>query len=334
MKRMLKLGFVLLTVCGGAMAQVEPAATGPGGPPVNGDLTYSLRYSQTEYLYGANQAGGNQIASIASASVDYAHPNLRRPLWLEYSGGYMFSIAGPSVGSGVFQHLAVSQGIVQRRWQLTVGDDVSYTPEAPTTGFSGVPGTGEPIGGSGTGTAPSQSILTINTRTLDNLASVEFGYKLDYATTWTVRGGSQLLRFPTGNGLDSDEQQIGTGLARRIDARTSITGQYLYSHSSYDASPYSDGISGAFEHHALHRRLSACLEPAIHYRRGRGTAVDGRIGPGDRALHSHDRRECGDRLPVPFGVGRRAIRSRDQRRNGIPARRNRRHRQRKFFADI
>lgn len=248
MKMNIQIAIVALAACTWANAQVVPDATGPGGPLVNGNLNYSFRYSQTTFLYGANQAlAGNQVASVASATVNYAHPNLRFPFTLNYGGGYMWSMAGQSLGTGVFQHLFVSQGLIQRRWNLMASDGVSYTPEAPISGFSGIPGTGEPISGTGASTPSNQSILTVNTRSLSNLAAVQLGYSLDYKTTLNVSGGSQLLEYPEGNGLDTTGQDATAGIARRFNARNSISAEYLYSHFSYGASPYSDGISGSFD---------------------------------------------------------------------------------------
>jgi len=38
--------------------------------------------------------------------------------------------------------MLVSQGLVRRDWTLRLMDDVSYMPQAPVTGFSGIPGVG------------------------------------------------------------------------------------------------------------------------------------------------------------------------------------------------
>jgi len=251
MKMTLKLATILLAVYAWTttQAQVVPAATGPSGLPVIGNMSYSMRYSQAAFLYGGSE--GNPVSSILSADVNYVHPNTRLPFNLSYGGGYMWSIAGQSLGTGVFQHLFVSQGLVQRRWNILASENVSYTPEAPITGFSGVAGTGEPIGTSGTSPASGQSILTINTRTLSNAANLELGYNLNYATTLNVGGGWQLLRFPDGNGMDSEGEQANVGITRRLDARNSIAGQYMFSHFSYSASSYDGGVAGSFDTNAL-----------------------------------------------------------------------------------
>jgi hypothetical protein len=123
-------------------------------------------------------------------------------------------------------------------------DDVSYTPQAPITGFSGVPGTGGPIGGSGSTPSSNQLILTLNTHSVSNLANGDLGYHLDYATTLNVGGGSNLLRFPDGNGLDTDGLQANAGLTRRLDAKNSLIGKYSFTHYDYLPSTYSSTFTG------------------------------------------------------------------------------------------
>lgn len=211
MRKIVLIALFLIAAC--AWAQVEPAATGPAFPQMNGNLQYSARYSQTGFLYDQTQfPGGNQVGSTVSANLAYTHPSVRRPFSTEYGGGYMWPISGPSLGTGVFQHLLLSQSFVQRRWTLVASDGVSYTPQSPIIGFSGVPGTGEPVGGSGTTPAAGQSILTVNTRVLDNHADLRLQYSLGHATTFAITGGSELLRYPDSNGLDSDSEDVSPDL--------------------------------------------------------------------------------------------------------------------------
>jgi hypothetical protein len=235
---------IFFAACAGAHAQVAPAATGPG-LPVSGNLNYSLRYSQTAE-FGA--ALGDWQTSDASASVGYANSNTRLPFKLNYGGGYTWTLAGPTYSTGLFQNLLLSQGIVWRKWSVVASDDVSYRPQAPTIGFSGIPGTGEPIGGSGTGTPSSQSILTVNTHTVDNLANGELEHILNYATTLSAGGDSELLRYPDGNGLDTDTQRANAGLTRRLNARNSLSGQYMFSRYSYPGSSLTFETNSGFLH--------------------------------------------------------------------------------------
>lgn len=247
MKIGIKLAIIFLAACALSHAQAVPDATGSNGLPVINNLHYSVRYSQSEYLYGSQiNSEPNQVMGIASGNLDYIYRNERYPLTLNYGGGYMWPISGPSIGTGLFQHLSFTQGIVQRRWNLMGSENVSYTPQAPLAGFSGVPGTGEPVGAPTAG-SPSQSVLTVNTRSLSNSANVQLGYRLNYSTTLNIGGGSQLLRFPDGNGVDSDGLDGTAGITRRLSALSSLAAQYMFSRYSFGASPYTGGVSGSFE---------------------------------------------------------------------------------------
>jgi hypothetical protein len=242
MKTTLKLVAIFLTGCAGAYAQVVPEATGPAKLPVSGNLHYALRYSQTAEFGGG--LGDWQTGTI-SGSVDYSNGTDRHPFNLSYDGGYTKTFTGPDYETGVFQHLFISQGLVGHKWNATVSDNISFTPESPTIGFSGIPGTGEPIGGSGSNPPSSQSILTLNTRSISNVANAEFGYHLNYATTLNFGGSSNLLRYPDGNGLDSGGLQANAGLTRRLDARNSLSGQYIFSHYSYSGLSFTSDINAA-----------------------------------------------------------------------------------------
>ena len=230
---------ILLSAWSGAHAQVVPEATGPGRLPVSGNLQYALRYSQTAEF---GSLVGDWQTATPSASLDYSTGNERHPFSVSYAGGYVFDLAGPAYGVGFFQHLSVSQGLTGRRWSLQGSDDRElHMPQTPTTGFAGVPGTGGPIGGAG---SSSQSILTVNTHSVTNMAMGEYANHLDFASTLNIGGYSELLRFPDGNGLDLDGLQAHAGLTRRLDARNSISGQYVFARYSYPASTFTSSFTG------------------------------------------------------------------------------------------
>jgi hypothetical protein len=230
MKTTFKLLAFLITVCAAVAAQVVPEATAGRGLPVSGTLHYDLRYSQSADF--GSTLGDWQTAN-ASADANYANGKANLPFSLNYGGGYTWTLAGPGYSTGFFQHLTLSQGFVRRKWNVTLTDSVSYLPQSPTTGFSGIPGTGEPIGGSGSTTPPDQTILTVNTHTVDNSANGEFQRTLNSATTLNAGGGSTMLRYTDGNGLDTDSWNLSTGFTRRLTKRNSLTGQYSFSQNSY-----------------------------------------------------------------------------------------------------
>jgi hypothetical protein len=234
---------ILFTFIAVTRAQVAPAAKGPPGLPVSGTLRYDLRYSQTAQFYGG--AGGDVQMSIASGDASYANTSKRLPFSMQYGGGYGWTLSSTPSAGNVFQHLSVSQGKVWRKSNFTASDNISYTFETPTTGFSGIPGTGEPIGVSGSITTPDQTILTLNTRSLDNITTIGFGQRLNYAMTLNLGGSWGEMRFIDNNGLNTETLMANAGLTRRLDARDSVSGQYSFSRFDYSGAGYTTQNSTA-----------------------------------------------------------------------------------------
>lgn len=240
------IAIIVFTACALAHAQSAPDATGSPTTPTVDNLRYSVRYSQSQYFYGSQAAEPDQTVSIASANLGYLRSNERSSFTLDYAGGYIRSISGPPVGDGVFQTFSVIQKITHGRWNLTGSDNFSDTPEAPVTGFSGIPGTGEPIA-TPSATPPSQTVLTLNTRSISNSATLRLDYPLSGSYSMNITGNSQLLRYPDGNGLESDGAVGSVGLTSRLSARSSLGAQYTYSRYHYAASLYTSELPGNFE---------------------------------------------------------------------------------------
>jgi hypothetical protein len=229
MKTALKLFAFVVAMAGAAFAQVVPDATGPR-MPVSGSMHYDLHYSEIEYLGGSLN---DSQSAVLSGDVAYTNFSERLPFSLRDAGGYSWAVIGTPYDIGFFDNLFLSQGLVRRKWNLQLSDSVSYRHEAPTTGFSGVPGTGEPIGGPAPPPSTSQTILTVNTSTVENFANAEFERTLNYATTLNLGGASELLRYPDGNGIDTNSQTANAGLTQRLNARNSLSYRYLFSQYSY-----------------------------------------------------------------------------------------------------
>ena len=252
-----QIAFVL-TLCAAAHAQVVPEATGPAKLPISGNLNYSLRYTQSAEL---GNLYGNWQTSGLSGSANYANGNERLPFSLTFGGGDTWSIAGSSYAAGSFESLLLSQGIVGRKWNIAVRDTESYRRQAPTTGFSGVPGTGEPIGEPNPSPTTGESILTVNTSTVDNAATGEFRRILSSAMTLNVGGTSTILRYPDGNGLDTNTLMANGGLTWRLNARNSFSGTFAFSQFSYPGSGVTIGTDSALLSYKRqwNRRLSTTV---------------------------------------------------------------------------
>lgn len=253
MKETFKFVVIFMAVCTSLLAQVAPgAAVG------NADLRYSFRYSQS-----ANFGGGlGDWQSISpSAELGYSNGNSKHLFSLDYTGGYNSTVDGPSYGAGMFQRLLLSQGLVWPKWNVRVSDNVSYYRETPTTGFSGIPGIGEPIGVSNPTPPSSQSILTLNTDAVENTVSGGLNHILNFATSLSFGGSSDLLRFPNGNGLNTNSQIANGGLSFRIDARSSLSARYLFSQFSYPDYNYAYKTNSAMfgYQHAWTRSLASSV---------------------------------------------------------------------------
>jgi hypothetical protein len=229
-------GFLTGVVAGlpGARAQVvaaTPAADDSGGAPVNGELNYSLRYSQSTQ-FGNGQDG--QQMSYVSGDATYTNLAKRRPFSMQYGGGYGWGWNGPSSGGNVFQHLMLSQGLIGRAWSLSASENVSYTFETPTTGFTGVAGSGEPITGSGTSSSTSQSVLALNTRTVNDFTDAGLAYRVDATTSVHVSGSSGQSHFLDGNGQNTSSLGANAGVSRTLNARNSCAAEYSFTRFYYD----------------------------------------------------------------------------------------------------
>lgn len=222
---------VFFVVSSAAGAQVVPSIEGPYYRlPISGTLHYDLRYTQTAQFYD----GYTEQIGTASGELAYANTSAVHPLALAYTGGDSWSISGPPNETGVFQHMLVSDGLVRRDWSLKLMDEVSYMPQAPVTGFSGIAGIGTLPGEPG---FPNQPILTQNLRSVSNTVGPDFMHTIGHATSLDLGAKYSILRFPDGIGLATDSVQANGQINRRLDARNSIFGQYVYGSFSYPAYP-------------------------------------------------------------------------------------------------
>lgn len=239
MKTILTSLMLVSLAAAGARAQVAPAANGGAGPsglPSAGNMQYAIRYAQSAQF---SNILPNLQTSTMSGSFSYVNRNLHLPFAIDYGGGYTWTLTGPSYETGLFQRMLISQGIDWRKWKMSFYDNVSYLPQSPTVGFSGVPGTGEPIGTPNPTPSTSQSILTINTHVVDNVASGHVEHVVSYATSFLAGGSSEILRFPDNNGLDVNTMIADGIIAQRLSARNTLYGRYLFSQYSFPGSTVS-----------------------------------------------------------------------------------------------
>jgi hypothetical protein len=233
MRTYLVAPILLLAIGSMAEAQEPPMATPPSFgfslPSVEGTLTYSLSASES-FLTGYQNSGADTTTSL-SGSLGYLSSSPDKPFSLVYSGGYLYSTVPGYPGSSTFQNLAASQVVTTKNWNFVVDDAVSYLPEAPTTGLSGIPGVGD-IGVTPVqiGDEPTQSILTNYATRVGN--GLNGGATRKINASWAVNGSAswQILHFFGDEGINSSSESGSVGPTYRIDARSSASANVTYSY--------------------------------------------------------------------------------------------------------
>ncbi|MDW5267481.1 MULTISPECIES: hypothetical protein [Acidobacteriaceae] len=246
-----------------ACAQAVPAGTmspsvGPSLPSVDGVFHYALRASEMVEIGSERVGTGN--SAVFSGDAAYNSTSVVHPFSMIYAGGL---ILGNEYGGHAtsFQNLAISQGLVAGRWHFAVSDSVSYLPETPTLGLSGIPGVGDLGSGTGQGVSsgPAGGVLTNNATNVSNALTGNVERELTPLTSISGSGDWSMLRFPKGEGLENTQYSGNLGLNHRLDARDTISGSALYSTYSYGGgiglTMQTRGITAAFE-----RTLSSSLK--------------------------------------------------------------------------
>jgi hypothetical protein len=192
-------------------------------------MTYSLSASEA-FLTGYN--GGTNYSTALSGSLGYLSSSPSKPFSLVYSGGYLYSSVPGYASSSTFQNLAASQVWTTKNWNFVIDDAVSYLPESPTTGLSGIPGVGdigvEPVQ---IGDQPAQSILTNYATRVGN--GLNGGITRTINKSLSINGSAswQILHFLNNQGINSSMASGSIGPTYRINARSSASADFIYTYT-------------------------------------------------------------------------------------------------------
>lgn len=230
---------------GETIAVAPVSATGLNLSFLNGTFQYGVNLSeifQTGYLGNGDVAHQTNI----SGDVAYTTRSELRPFSLIYSGGVQLTNQ-TGIGNTFFQSLAVSQGYNTKNWAFSVADVVSYLPQSPTVGLSGVPGTGDlglfPLEGVN---SPSQSVLTYNETRVSNSVSGSVSRRIGAHNFISGDANYGLLHFFDQSALDTTQTGADVSLNRTFDPRTSgavIASYSIFHYSTGDSSFQTRGIS-------------------------------------------------------------------------------------------
>ena len=253
-----------------ARAQAAPTAVAPLAYSgldlsfVSGTFQYGVNLSeifQTGYLSNGDVSRQTSI----SGDLAYSTKSVKTPFALVYTGGAQFTNQS-NVSNTFFQSLALSQGYNTRDWNLGISDLVSYLPQSPTVGLSGIPGTGDlglyPLGGVN---APSQSVLTYNADRVSNTVAGSVSRRLSGRTSLSGDASYGLLHFFDNGTLDTRQINADVAVNRVIDARTSASLAANYSIFTYSA-----GANTSFQTRGLNVRVERQLSRALSASVGAG----------------------------------------------------------------
>jgi opacity protein-like surface antigen len=262
MKTCLVAPLFLLTLGSAASAQapqpITPSAPNFGFslPTTEGTLTYALSGTES-FLTGQGESGLDHT-TVLSGDLAYLSTSVNKPFSIVYSGGYLLTSTPGTPESTTFQNLALSQVITTKNWNFVIDDGVSYLPQSPTTGLSGIPGVGD-IGVTPVtiGDQPSQSILTNYESRVGNGLNGGATRQINASTSVNASGSWQILRFLGNSGIDSSSESASVGTTHRIDARStaSATVNYAYTADQYLGAnlPFtSEGISFQYTRQLSH----------------------------------------------------------------------------------
>ena len=225
-------------------AEASPVSTGFSLPTTSGTLSYALSGSE-DLSWGFFSNNGGTESTNLSGDLGYLSNSKRDPFSAVLTGGRSFGTGGqPSynfVGAGLSQVIAV------KRWTYVLSDNVSYLPQTPAVGFSGLPGLGD-IGISpvllgviptSTIATPAQGILTNYEQRVENTASGSFSRDFTAKTSAHGTGAYSIARFMNDTaqqnpgGIDYDVVSGGGGIYHAYTRRTTIGGDFEYSDFTY-----------------------------------------------------------------------------------------------------
>lgn len=204
-------------------------------PISDGLWHYALGASQIEQ-YGYFGPGRWTGSAAINGNLSYSSGSVKAPFNMMYAGGALLAESS-GVNTTTYQNMAISQSLMTGRWVFGLSDSVSYMPQSPIVGFSGIPGVGDvgsvPIGSGGLG--PAGGLLTYSGNRVGNDLSGSAELLLTGKTSASAMGSWDILHFLDGriNGFDTQNVSGEAALNHRVDARDTVAVNAVYSLFTY-----------------------------------------------------------------------------------------------------
>jgi hypothetical protein len=248
-------------------SSMSPSGSGPNLSSLDGVLHYAVSASEV-VQFGYYGSGDVTNSSALSGDVAYSAKSTERPFNLLFAGGIILPNQSGQ-GTSYFSSASVSQGLVTRSWVFNVSDSVSFLPQSPTVGLSGIAGVGDlggtPVGGPGEG--PAGGIFSNAGNRIANSLGGSAERQITHDTSISGAGSWSILHFlDNNNGLDSTQVTGTVAVNRRLNGRSSVSVNAVY--STYDYSgPQSELSQPSIETRGLNlaytRTLSRRLSMSV-----------------------------------------------------------------------
>lgn len=236
---------------GVASAQAIPAGVGTVT-----NVAFPLTQLGGSFNYAVNAAelistgyynSGTAYSTDVSGDLAYLSSSQKYPFSAIYSGGVL--VANSNQPTTVFQSLSLTQSLNTKSWNFQVQDAVSYLPESPVDGLSGIPGVGD-IGIDPVPVGPESGIgiLTTYGPRVSNTITGTASRVITGRLSGQVSGYDGIQRFIGDNAayaVDSDTYGGSGGVTYHIDGRSQVSGNYVYSRFNYVGTPYAFTSEGA-----------------------------------------------------------------------------------------
>ena len=222
-------------------------APGPGFrlPATGGNLTYALNASESVStgFYGNGDAS---TSTNVSGDMAFLSQSKTHPFNAVYSGAVLAGTQGQPFS--IVQNLALSQTYITRLWDFTVADAVSYLPQSPSVGLSGVAGLGDlGIAPVETGPVTGQSALSRYAPRVTNSSTASAMGRLTAKTSLNATGSMLIERFTGGSSaqglIDSNQASGSLGVSHRVNGRSSVSGNFNLSKITYSPNVYSSAFT-------------------------------------------------------------------------------------------
>ena len=220
------------------MSSMTTNTVGPNLPDLDGIVHYALSASEIAQL-GYYGSGVTTYSTTLSGNVSYTAKSIVYPTNLILSAGVILANQ-QSQGTTGYVNAALSQGYVTRGWNFNISDSFSFLPQSPTTGLSGIPGVGDlgstPVQGPVAG--PAGGIFSSAGNRYANALSGSAERQFGRATSISGSGTWSKLHFlDNADSLDNTQISGVVALNRRLDARSSVSVNAVYSTFSYGNTP-------------------------------------------------------------------------------------------------